>query len=120
MKMLPVLFLVLLLMLPHVVLSATGERAFAGVGIDGVACADGQIRVGQLVYGGPAHLAGIRVGDIITHIDGVATRGTDFGTVVRMRLRGPPGSPVVIRIQRKGLEKPLTFTIIRRQIVVKP
>lgn len=99
-------------------LAANSEKNFGGCGIDGVALPDGQIRVRQLVNSGPAHLAGIRIGDIITHIDGKATKGSDFRTMVRTRLRGVAGTPVVLRIKRAGEEKLLTFTLTRRQIVV--
>ncbi len=108
-------------MLPLSVGAANSEKNFGGCGIDGVALPDGQIRVRQLVSGGPAHLAGIRVGDIITHIDGKATQGSDFRTMVQKRLRGVAGTPVVLRIRREGEKKPLTFTLTRRQLsVIQP
>lgn len=91
---------------------------FAGVGIDGRSLPDGQIRVEQIVAAGPAHLAGIRVGDVITHIDGAPTRGGRFQDLVQKRLRGVPGTRVILRIQRSGSDKPLTVTLIRRQLVV--
>ena len=99
-------------------LATNSEKNFGGVGIDGVALPDGQIRVRQLVNGGPAHLAGIRIGDIITRIDGKATKGSDFRTMVQKRLRGVAGTPVVLRIKRAGEVKLLTFTLTRRQIVI--
>lgn len=102
------------------VLGANSERNFGGVGIDGVPLPDGRIRVGQIVSGGPAHQAGVRVGDVITHIDGKATQGSDFRVMVQKRLRGVAGSPVVIRVRRSGEDKPLSFRLVRRQIVVNP
>lgn len=90
------------------------------MGIDGVALPDGQIRVGQLVAGGPAQQAGLRIGDIITHIDGKATRGSDFASMVQRRLRGLAGTPVVLKVQRAGEPKTLSFTLLRRQLVVTP
>jgi C-terminal processing protease CtpA/Prc len=105
-------------MLAASALAANSEKNFGGCGIDGVALPDGQIRVGQLVSGSPAHLAGIRIGDIITHIDGKATLGSDFQTMVRKRLRGVAGTPVVLKIKREGEAKLLTFTLIRHQIAL--
>jgi C-terminal processing protease CtpA/Prc len=99
-------------------LAANSERNFGGCGIDGVALPDGQIRVGQIVSGSPAHLAGIRIGDIITHIDGKATLGSDFRAMVQKRLRGVAGTPVVLKIRRDGEDKLLTFSLTRRQIAV--
>lgn len=113
-----VLVVLMLLISALPVRAASSEKNFAGVGIDGRQLADGQIRVEQIVAAGPAHLAGIRAGDIITHIDGVATRGGRFQELVQKRLRGAAGSKVVLRIQRKGSDKPLTFTLTRRQLVV--
>lgn len=113
-----VLMLLMLLMSAQPVRAAGSGKNFAGVGIDGKPLADGQIRVEQIVAAGPAHLAGIRVGDIITHIDGAATRGAAFQELVQKRLRGAAGTQVVLRIQRTGSDKPLTFTLTRRQMVV--
>lgn len=97
--------------------AANSTRNFGGVGIDGVPWANGQIVVRQIVAGGPAHLAGIRIGDIITHIDGKPTMGSNFQEMVEHRLRGKAGSRVVLRVSRPGNSKPLTFTITRRQLV---
>ena len=91
---------------------------FGGIGIDGVPWADGQIVVKQLVAGGPAHLAGMQAGDIITHIDGKATKGSNFKQMVNYRLRGQAGTKVLLRVRRPGDPKPLTFELTRRQMVV--
>src|SRR5450631_1686864 len=106
--------LLVLLILAQSALAVNTESNFAGVGIDGRPLPDGQIRVEQIVAAGPAHLAGIRVGDIITHIDGAATRGGRFQELVQKRLRGVSGSKIVLRIQRNGSAKPLTFTLTRK------
>jgi len=114
------LLMSILLLLTASAQAANSERYFGGVGIDGIPLPDGQIRVGQLVSGGPAHLAGVRVNDIITHIDGKATLGSDFRAMVQKRLRGVAGTPVVLKIKREGDQKPLTFTLTRQQIVMSP
>ena len=116
MKTLLVVLFVVVTALPAV--AANSEKNFGGVGIDGVAAPDGQITVRQLVAGGPAHVAGIRVGDVITHIDGKPTRGSDFREMVYKRLRGIAGTPIVLKIRRTGEEKTLTFTLQRQQLVV--
>lgn len=110
----------LVFLLSALPLGANTETNFGGIGIDGIQLPDGQIRIGQLVNGGPAQLAGLRVGDVITHIDGKATSGSDFKTMVNKRLRGVAGSRVVLRIKRAGEEKLHVVTLIRRQIVVTP
>lgn len=100
-------------------LAGNSAKNFGGVGIDGAPWADGRIVVKQLVAGAPAHLAGIRVGDVITHIDGKLTEGSDFNEMVE-RLRGRAGTPVEIVIRRPGENKRLKFTLIRRQLVIPP
>jgi len=100
--------------------AAVSAKNFGGVGIDGSAWADGRIVVKQIVVGGPAQLAGIKVGDIITHIDGKATEGSDFKEMVEYRLRGRAGTPVTIKIHRPGELKPYTFSLVRRQLTILP
>jgi C-terminal processing protease CtpA/Prc len=103
-----------------VCIAANSSKNFGGVGIDGAPWADGRIVVKQLVAGGPAHLAGIRVGDVITHIDGKATEGSNFREMVEYRLRGRAGTTVLIRIKRPGELKPRSFTLVRRQLTIPP
>lgn len=110
------LLIILMLMFAVPVFSANTDKSFGGVGIDGVAMLDGQITVRQIVAGGPAHQAGIKVGDVITHIDGKATVGSNFQQMVQKRLRGISGTPVVLKIKRQGETKSLTFELQRRQI----
>ncbi len=91
---------------------------FGGVGIDGVPQPNGEIVVRQLVAGGPAHLAGVKIGDVITQIDGTPTKGGDFTTIVNQRLRGKAGSRMLLTVKRPGSEKPLRFTLTRRELVI--
>lgn len=116
MKTLLIMLFVVMTALP--VLAANSEKNFGGVGIDGVALPDGQITVRQIVAGGPAYRAGIKAGDVITHIDGKPTRGGDFRQMVYKRLRGVVGTAVVLKVRREGEEKVLTFTLQRQQLVV--
>jgi C-terminal processing protease CtpA/Prc len=91
---------------------------FGGVGIDGVPLPNGEILIRQLVAGSPAHRAGIHIGDIITHIDGIPTKGSNFREMVEKRLRGREGTKVRLTIRRPGQAKPLQFTIVRRELIV--
>jgi C-terminal processing protease CtpA/Prc len=99
------------------VFAGNNTAKFGGVGIDGIQWADGRIAVKQLVTGGPAQQAGIRIGDIITHIDGKPTTGSDFGEMVNHRLRGRAGTKVNLTIRRPGQKKALRFTLVRRELV---
>jgi len=109
-----------LFILPGTAQGVNNARNFGGVGIDGVPLADGRIEVRQLVTGGPAHLAGVRIGDIITNIDSKPTRGSNFKDIVEHRLRGRAGTKVIISIHRPGREKPLSFRLVRKQLVIGP
>jgi C-terminal processing protease CtpA/Prc len=111
--------LLIALLLPVGSLAGNSAKNFGGVGIDGLPRADGQIVVKQLVTGGPAYLAGIKVGDIITHIDGKPTQGSDFRHMVEYRLRGRNGTKVQLNILRPGEKKPLRFILKRKQLVVE-
>lgn len=97
---------------------ANSNHAFGGVGIDGLPRADGEIEIRQVVQGGPADKAGIVKGDVITHIDGKATRGSDFSQMVQYRLRGESGTPVTLKIHRPGESKQRVFTLTRRQLII--
>lgn len=112
------LSLVILLFSVISIANATDLKKFGGVGIDGVPWADGRIVVRQLVAGGPAHVAGMKPGDIITHIDGKQTKGSDFRQMVDYRLRGEAGTKVQINIMRPGEKKPRVFILTRRQLVI--
>lgn len=94
-----------------------GERfAFQGIGatlgLDG-----GAVVVRNLLADAPARAAGLRDGDRIRSVDGVATRGMALSAVVE-RIRGEPGSPVMLDIERPG-QGPLVLSIVRGQVVVK-
>jgi C-terminal processing protease CtpA/Prc len=111
------LFCILVLPL-SVSFAANPSMKFGGVGIDGVPQASGEIVVGQLVAGGPAHLAGIRIGDVITRIDGKPVKGADFKYVVERMLRGKAGTKVRLTVRRSGQTEPLSFVVTRRELIV--
>jgi C-terminal processing protease CtpA/Prc len=99
--------------------STLTAATFGGVGIDGVPTAEGTILVRQVVTGGPAHLAGIQPGDVITHVDGIATTKENFYQLVAQRLRGPVGTTVTVTVQRQPRANALQFTLTRRQLITK-
>src|SRR5712691_7578040 len=65
--------------------------------------------------GSPAYKAGIRPGDIIIEVNDHKTDNLSTTEVADM-LKGPRGTPVQIVVIRDGVEKPLTFNIIRDEI----
>ena len=72
--------------------------------------------------GMPALQAGLQAGDVILSIDGKDTgkRGSQaldtYTQSVSNALRGEAGTSFVLKVQRPGVEKPLTLNITRRNI----
>ncbi len=85
---------------------------FEGVGmtLDG---RSGSVMVTLVSEGSPAERAGVQSGDQVLMVDGVSVAGQDLNAVVA-RIRGPSGSPVVLRFQRGGQSFELT---IRRKLL---
>lgn len=98
-------------------LSNEQQGEYFGVGLT-VGLRDGRIMVVSPMEGGPAHSQGIRTGDIITHIDGIPATGDEYDASVR-RLRGPQGTSVRITIEREGLPRPITVTVVRDRISLR-
>jgi carboxyl-terminal processing protease len=90
---------------------------FGGLGIE-VTQEDGFIKVVAPIDDTPAAKAGIRAGDIITHLDDEAVQGLTLNQAVD-RMRGQVNTKIRLKIVRKGVDKPLEVTIVRDVIRVK-
>jgi C-terminal processing protease CtpA/Prc len=113
-------FFLVILILPLSLSSAGNAMSkFGGIGIDGVPQANGEILVRQLVAGGPADLAGIRVGDVITRIGGKPVRAGNFQKVVKQQLRGRIGTKVQLTVRRPGQIRLLPFVVTRRELIAQ-
>jgi carboxyl-terminal processing protease len=66
---------------------------------------------------GPANAAGLKVGDIITAVDGKSVAGMDIDKIVD-RVKGQEGTPVKLTVARKGHEHPIDLTIVRRRVTI--
>jgi len=93
------------------------QGKFGGLGIE-VGVEDGVIRVVSPIEDTPAFKAGIKSGDLIVKIDDMATRGMPLSKAVE-KMRGKPGTPVLLTVVRKDVDAPLTFTLLRQEINVK-
>jgi carboxyl-terminal processing protease len=94
------------------------EQKYGGIGIEvQLVGQDKQLTVMSARVGTPAYQAGIHAGDTIVDIDGQGTEKFTFEDALRM-LRGKPGTPVTLRVRRKGHEAPLEFHLTRAQIKV--
>lgn len=98
-------------------MEALTQGGFGGLGIE-IGVEDGMPKIIAPIEDTPAERAGVLAGDLITHIDGKATKGMQLNDAVKM-MRGEPGTPVVLTIRREGQDKPLVVKIVRDLIKVR-
>jgi carboxyl-terminal processing protease len=96
----------------------TTHGEFGGLGIE-VTMEDGLVKVVSPMDGTPAARAGILSGDFITYIDGDAVQGLTLEQAVN-KMKGPVHTSTKLKIERKGMDKPLDVSIEREIIQVKP
>lgn len=93
-----------------------GQAGFTGVGII-LMPKDGRFYVWAVIPGGPAEAAGVRDYDRIARINDASTEGMQLEQVSGL-IRGLPGTPVTLTLQRPGVAAPVVITITRGPIVV--
>ncbi|SCA58003.1 C-terminal processing peptidase S41A [Candidatus Terasakiella magnetica] len=98
----------------ELMVDTSGE--FGGLGIE-VQQGDGFLNVVSPIEDTPADRAGLKPGDHITHIEGVSIKEWTLTKTVRT-LRGKPGSPVTVTVDREK-RSPFDVTIIRDIIQVR-
>ena len=94
-------------------LKALLDGRYSGLGVWLRRTSLGEILVASVLPESPAALAGLRVGDQLTAVDGLTTRAKELGDIVA-GLRGPSGSIVKIEISRAGA--PLHLTLHRSTV----
>jgi carboxyl-terminal processing protease len=90
---------------------------FGGLGIE-VTKEDGLVKVVAPIDDTAGAKAGLRAGDIITHLDDEAVQGLTLNQAVE-KMRGPVNSKIRLKVMRKGLDKPLDIAIVRDTITVR-
>ncbi|MBI5430521.1 MAG: S41 family peptidase [Nitrosomonadales bacterium] len=90
---------------------------FGGLGIE-VGMEDGVIKVISPIEDTPAYHAGIKSGDLIIKLDDTLVKGLSLNDAVK-RMRGKPGSKIILTIIRKDEPKPLIITLVRAVIKVQ-
>ncbi|MBN2619679.1 S41 family peptidase [candidate division WOR-3 bacterium] len=90
-------------------ISTKGE--FGGIGAT-IGRRDERITVISPLEGTPAYRSGLLPGDWIVEVDGVPTKGKSVDVVVR-EIRGQPGTRVVLKIKRFGIEESFDVEITR-------
>jgi len=98
-------------------MEAITEGGFGGLGIE-IGSEDGMPKVIAPIEDTPAARAGILAGDLITAINGKPTKGMTLSEAVKL-MRGEPKTSIVLTIKRQGVDKPLTFKIVRDLIKVR-
>jgi len=95
--------------------STRGE--YGGLGLE-VTMEEGLVKVISPMDGTPAAKAGIKTGDLIATIDGIAIQGLTLSEAVD-KMRGPVNSQIKITILRKSEKKPLEVVLTRAIIRVE-
>jgi carboxyl-terminal processing protease len=93
----------------------TGQ--FGGLGIE-VTMENGFVKVVSPIDDTPAQRAGIKTGDLIVRLDDEPVKGMSLADAVK-KMRGEPGSKIVITVVREGEEAPLKITLVRAVIKVQ-
>ena len=87
---------------------------FVGVGIE-ITQEDGLVKVVSPIEGSPADRAGLKPGDLITKVDDTAVKGLSLNEAVK-RMRGEPGTKVLLTILRKDENRTFPVTITREEL----
>jgi carboxyl-terminal processing protease len=95
----------------HDDLKVNTSGKFGGLGIE-VGMEDGFVKVISPIDDTPAERAGIQSGDMIIRLDDVSVKGMTLSDAVD-KMRGKPGTEIVLTVVREGKDKPLRFTIVR-------
>ncbi len=88
--------------------------SFDGVGIQ-VDLREGKLTVIAPLDGSPAAEAGMKPGDVVTHVDGKGIAGKTLNDTVLL-IRGARGTSVSLTVTRAGTTDPLIFTMTRAEI----
>jgi carboxyl-terminal processing protease len=89
---------------------------FGGLGIE-VSMENGLIKVVSPIDDTPAARAGLKPGDLITHLDGNPVQGMTLPEAVE-KMRGPVNSEVTIRLRRAGKD-PFDVKLVRATIKIQ-
>jgi carboxyl-terminal processing protease len=92
------------------------RNGYDGIGIT-LDSAETEVRILQVLPGGPAEQAGLKADDRIVSVDGTPTSTLTRDQVV-MRLKGPTGTRVLVGVERSGAAQLLSLSVTRAHIVL--
>lgn len=92
-------------------------REYGGIGAFVGFDPEGAFSVVRPIYAGPAYAKGLRSGDRILQVDGWDTSGHSSDEIIA-RLKGKPGTPVILQISRPGMQEAQDVDITRAEIQV--
>jgi len=96
------------------------NHPFVGLGLQIKITRDkGSVRVVAPIDDSPAAKVGVKVNDVITHIDGVPLQGLTVYQVVD-KMFGPVNTSVRLTVMRAGNDKPVELTAVRQIITMRP
>ncbi len=95
---------------------STGGK-FVGIGIE-MGMEDGVVKVISPIEGSPAFRVGLKSGDLITRVDDTPVKGMTVDQAVK-RMRGDPGTKVVLTVFRRSENRTFPVTIVREEIRVQ-
>ncbi|HUF22024.1 MAG TPA: S41 family peptidase [Burkholderiales bacterium] len=93
------------------------QGEFGGLGIE-VGMEEGFVKVVAPIEDTPAWRAGLKSGDLIIKLDDTNVKGMTLNDAVK-RMRGKPGTDIVITYIRQGDQKPQVVTITRAVIQIQ-
>lgn len=101
----------------YAALNSITSGEFGGLGIE-IGSEDGYIRIVSPIDDTPAQKAGLKSGDYIIKIDNESVQDMDLRDAVA-KMRGKPGSTIVLTIYRKNEKVPFNVTLTREVIHVQ-
>lgn len=93
---------------------------FGGLGVEvSMDKVKGLVKVVSPIDDTPASRAGLRTGDLVTHIDGQAVKGISLNDAVS-RMRGPVGTTIRLTVRRGESAEPFIVPLTRAVIRIQP
>jgi carboxyl-terminal processing protease len=92
------------------------REGFGGLGVS-IRYDDGEVYVEKVHAGTPAAKAGLKPGDLITHVGGFMLTGLTQSAAIG-HLRGPVHSKAALTIIRKNATAPLNIAVVRAHIIL--